>query len=73
MNTTELLKEKIIESRLMLATLMNNASQKMDDASYNLIEARVKQLHLYDLNQDFEMSLSETNKLVEELENYEHE
>jgi len=73
MNTTELLKEKIVESRLRLATLLNNASQKMDDASYNRVDAKVKQLHLFDLNQDFEMSLSETNKLVEELENYEYE
>lgn len=69
MKTEEILKKEIVESRMELALLMNNASQKIDEEAFEELEARVRQIHIYDLNKDYEMSLSETNKLVEELKN----
>lgn len=69
MKTEEILKKEIVESRMELALLMNNASQNMGDLEFEELEAKVRQIHIYDLNKDFEMSLSETNKLVEKLKN----
>lgn len=70
---TEELKEQIVESRLQLALVMNNLYMKLDSEEYQEIESKVKQLHLYDLNGEFDLSLTETNKLIEELNKYEHE
>ena len=70
---TEELKEQIVESRLQLALIMNNLYMKLDNKEYQKIESKVKQLHLYDLNGEFDLSLTETNKLIEELNKYEHE
>lgn len=67
MKTEELLKQQIVESRMELALLMNQASKKMNHNAFSELESRVRQIHLYDLNKDFEMSLSETQKLVNEL------
>jgi hypothetical protein len=69
MKTEEILKKEIVESRMELALLMNNASQNMSDLEFEELESKVRQIHIYDLNKDFEMSLSETNKLVEKLKN----
>jgi len=73
MKTEEMLKQKIVDARMELAMLMNFASQKMDDSSFNLLESKIKQIHLYDLNKDFEMSLSETTKLIKELREHDYE
>ena len=73
MKTEEMLKQKIVDARMELAMLMNFASQKMDDSSFNLLESKIKQIHLYDLNKDFEMSLSETRKLIKELREHDYE
>ena len=70
---TEELKEQIVEARLQLALIMNNLYIKLDSKEYKDIESKVKQLHLYDLNGEFDLSLTETNKLIEELNKYEHE
>lgn len=70
---TEELKEQIVESRLQLALIMNNLYMKLDNKEYQEIESKVKQLHLYDLNGEFDLSLTETNKLIKELNKYEHE
>jgi len=69
MKTEETLKKEIVEARMELALLMNNAYQKMDHSAFDVIESKVRQIHIYDLNKDYEMSLSETNKLVNELKN----
>lgn len=73
MKTEEMLKQKIVDARMELAMLMNFASQKMDDSSFNLLESKIKQIHIYDLNKDFEMSLSETRKLIKELREHDYE
>jgi len=73
MKTEEMLKQKIVDARMELAMLMNFASQKMDDSSFNLLESKIKQIHIYDLNKDFEMSLSETTKLIKELREHDYE
>ena len=70
---TEELKEQIVESRLQLALIMNNLYKELDNKEYQEIESKVKQLHLYDLNGEFDLSLTETNKLIKELNKYEHE
>jgi len=69
MNNKEMLKQNIVDKRLTLATLMYNASSKMNEEEIEEMKSDCQRLHLFAMNGDLQGALEGTEKLIEQIQN----
>jgi hypothetical protein len=69
MNNKEMLKQNIVDKRLTLATLMYNASSKMNEEEIEEMKSDCQRLHLFAMNGDLQGALEGTEKLIKQIQN----
>lgn len=67
MKDQELLKQNIVDKRLVLAGLMYNASQDMTEEGIDAMQADLQRIHLFANNGDLQGALDQTEKMIQEL------
>lgn len=67
MKDQELLKQNIVDKRLVLAGLMYNASHDMTEEGIDAMKADLRRIHLFANNGDLQGALDQTEQMIQEL------
>lgn len=67
MKDQELLKQNIVDRRLVLAGLMYNASQDMTEEGVDSMQADLRRIHLFANNGDLQGALDQTEQMIQDL------